>query len=162
MNASRMYVATFSNVTIGTAAQSIMELQVPDNSVIELLRAWIGADIGATPADEVFNVALYSNDAAATGGTGMTEQPWGPVAAIDPSNVTALLEPTIGATPFDLYIKPYHIQNEWEWPPIPEEFSDFIGGNADPGDNVGIRLVTASTATPGVSGGMIWKELSAA
>ncbi len=161
MNTSRMYVATFSNVTIGTAAGSIMELQVPDNSVIELLRSWVGPGIG-TPLDEVLNIALYGNDAAATGGTAMTEQPWGPVAAIDPSNVTALLEPTIGATPLDLYIKPYHAQNEWEWPPIPEEFTDLIGGNADPGDNIGMRLVTASTGTPAVSGGMIWKELSAA
>ena len=162
MNTSRLYVATFSNVTIGTAAGSIMELQVPDNTVIELLRAWIGADIGTSPLDEIIDVALYSNDAAATGGTGMTEQPMNPVAAIDPSNVTALLEPTIGATPLDLYDHSYHVQNGWEWPPIPEEFTEFIGGNVNPGDNVGMRLVVASTGTPAVSGGMIWKELSAA
>lgn len=162
MNTSRMYVATFSNVTIGTAAQSIMEVQVPDNSVIEVLEAWVGADIGGSPADEVFDFALYGNDAVATGGTGMTEQAMGPVGVIDPSNCIALLEPTIGATPFDLFGDSEHIQNRWVWSPIPEVFIPFIGGNAQPGDNVGIRLKTASTATPAVSGGMIWKELSAA
>ncbi len=162
MNTSRLFVATFSNVTIGTAAQSVMELQVPDNTVIELLRAWIGADIGGSPADEVFDFALYGNDAAATGGSAMTEQAMTAVGAIDPSNVTALLEPTIGATPLDIFGDSSHIQNRWEWPPIPEEFTEFIGGNANPGDNVGIRLKVASTATPAVSGGMIWKELSAA
>ncbi len=162
MNTSRLYTATFSNATIGTAAGSIMELQVPDNTVIELLRAWVGADIGGSPLDEVFDVALYGNDAAATSGSAMVEQPMNPVAAIDPSNVTALLEPIIGATPLDLYDHSYHIQNAWEWPPIPDEFTDFIGGNVNPGDNIGIRLVVASTGTPAVSGGMIWKELSAA
>ena len=161
MNTSRMYVATFANVTIGTAAQSIMEVQVPDNTVIEVLEGWIGADIG-TPDDEGLDFVLYGNDAVATGGSAMTEQALNPVGAIDPSNCVELLEPTIAATPFDLYGKSSHIQNEWSWSPIPEIFIPFIGGNAEPGDNVGIRLRTASTGTPSVSGGLIWKELSAA
>ncbi len=162
MNTSRMYVATFANVTIGATAQSVMEVQVPDNTVIEVLEAWVGADIGATPADEVFDFAFYGNDAAATGGSGMTEQPLTAVGVIDASNCTALLEPTIGATPFDLYGDSEHIQNRWVWSPIPELFLPFMGGSAEPGDNVGIRLRTASTATPAVSGGIMWKELSAA
>ena len=162
MNTSRMYVATFANVTIGTAAQSVMEVQVPDNTVIEILEAWVGADIGGTPADEVFDFALYGNDAVATGGSAMTEQALTSVGVIDASNCTALLEPTIAATPFDLFGDSEHIQNRWTWHPIPELFLPFIGGSAEPGDNVGIRLRTASTATPAVSGGIIWKELSAA
>jgi hypothetical protein len=161
VRSERIYVATFSNVTIGTAAQSIMELQVPDNTVIEILRAWLSPEIG-TAADEVIHVALYGNDAVATGGTAMTEQPLSPAAAADPSNVVGLLEPTIGATPLDLYDDAYHLQNPWIYPPIPEEMEVFIGGNADPGDNVGLRLVTASTATPNISGGIRWREISAA
>ena len=52
MNNGRIFVATFRNVTIGTAVQSIMEVQVPDNTIIEVLRAWVSPAIG-TPADEV-------------------------------------------------------------------------------------------------------------
>jgi hypothetical protein len=162
MRSERIYVATFQNVTIGTTAQSIMELQVPDNTIIEILRAWISAAITATPIDEVIAIALYGNDAVATGGTAMTEQPLSPAAAADPSNVTALLEPTIGATPLDVYNGSYHLQNEFSYPPIPEEMETLIGGNADPGDNFGIRLPVASTATPAVSGGIRWREISAA
>ena len=157
----RLFVATFQDVTIGTAAQSIMEVQVPDNSFAIPLRAWVSAAIG-TPEDEVLALSFYGNDAAATGGTGMTEQPTGPAGTADPSNCTALLEPTIGATPFDLGEGGYHLQNEWQYVPIPEEMELFIGGNADPGDNFGIRLSVASVATPGVSGGIKWLEVSAA
>lgn len=162
MRSERIYVATFQNVTIGTAAQSIMELQVPDNTIIELLDAWISPGITATPLDEVIAFTVYGNDAAATGGAGMTEQPLSPVAAIDPSNVTALLEPTIGATPLDIRNAGYHLQNEHSYLPIPETMATFFGGNANPGDNVGLRLPVASTATPAVSGGMTWREISAA
>jgi len=162
MNSSRVYTAGFTNVTLGTAAQSIIELQVPDNTVIVLLRAWLGADIGATPNDEVIDIALYGNDAAATAGSALTEQPLTPAAAADASNVTSLGEPTIGATPLNLYNDSFHVQNGWLYLPVPEERPTFIGGNADPGDNVGIRLVTASAAAWIGSGGMTWLELSAA
>ena len=162
MNSSRIYVAAFENVTIGTAAQSIMEVQVPDNTIIKVLRAWLSPAITATPLDEVIAISLYGNDVAATGGTPMTEQPLTPAAAADPSNCVALLEPTIGASPVILYPDSYHLQNSWLYPPIPEEMEVFIGGNADPGDNVGIELAVASTATPSVSGGIRWLEISAA
>ena len=162
MNDGRVYVATFSATVIGTAAQSIMEVQVPDNTIIEVLRAWLSPGITATPVDEVINIALYGNDGVATSGSAMTEQPLTPAAAADASNCVALLEPTIAASPLDLHVEAYHLQNSWPEQPIPEEMSVFIGGNADPGDNVGIRLVTASTATPTLSGGIKWKEISAA
>lgn len=162
MNSSRIYSASFQNTTLGTAAQSIMEVQVPDNTVCVILRAWLGAARGANPASRGVGIALYGNDAVATAGTGMTEQPLTPAAAADPSNCTALLEPTIGATPLDLYSDSFHIQNGWLYLPVPEERPTFIGGNADPGDNFGIRLVTASAATWVSSGGIIWVELSAA
>ena len=162
MNSSRIYSATFENTTIGTAAQSIMEVQVPDNSVAVLLRAWISPQISASPADEIIAISIYGNDAAATGGTAMTEQPLTPAAAADPANSAALLEPTIGATPLILYSDAFHLQNGWLYLPVPEERPTFIGGNADPGDNFGLELAVASTATPSVSGGMIWLELSAA
>ena len=162
MNSRRIYVAGFENVAIGTAAQSIMELQVPDNVIIEVLRAWLSPAITATPADEVIAVSYYGNDAVATSGSAMTEQPLTPAAAQNTSDVVALLEPTIAATPVILYPDAYHLQNKWTLDPIPEEMSVFFGGNADPGDNVGLELAVASTATPSISGGMIWEEISAA
>lgn len=162
MKSNRLYVATFENVTIGTAAQSIMELQVPDNTIIQPLKIWLSAAITATPIDEIIAISVYGNDAAATGGSAMTEQPKTPAAAADPSNCTALLEPTIGATPLILGGDGYHLQNNWVYPPIPEEMEEIIGGNADPGDNIGIELAVASTATPAISGGISWIEISAA
>jgi hypothetical protein len=161
MNYGRIYSATFENTAIGTAAQSIMEVQVPDNSICVVLRAWVSPGIG-TPTDEVLAISLYGNDAVATSGTAMTEQPLTPAAAADPSNCVALLEPTIAATPLILYSDAYHAQNGWLYLPVPEERPTFIGGNADPGDNFGIELAVASTATPSVSGGIVWAEISAA
>ncbi len=162
MNTGRLYVAAFENVTIGTAAQSIMEIHVPDNTIIEVLHAWLSAAITATPLDEVIAISLYGNDASATGGTTPAVQPLSPAAAADASNCTFRLEGSIGATPVILHPDAYHLQNGWVYPPIPEAMIPFIGGNADPGDNVGLELAVASTATPAISGGIVWKEISAA
>ena len=162
MNDGRIFVAAFENVTIGAAVQSIMEVQVPDNTVIKVLRAWVSPAITATPLDEVIAVNLYGNNDAASGGSAMVEQPLTPAGIADPSNCTTLLEPTIGASPLILYPHAYHLQNEWAYPPIPDEMEVFIGGNLDPGDNVGLELAIASTATPAVSGGIRWSEISAA
>lgn len=161
MNNGRIYSANFENVTIGTAIQSIIELQIPDNTIVTLYRAWLSPEIG-TAADEVIGVNVYGNDAAATGGAALVEQPLTPAATIDPSNVTSLGEPTIGATPVTLYADAFHLQNGWLYLPVPEERIVIIGGNADPGDNIGLELSVASTATPNISGGMTWTEISAA
>ncbi len=162
MNNGRLYVAAFENVTIGTAAQSIMEVQVPDNTIIQPLHAWLSPAITATPLDEVIAISLYGNDAAATSGSAMVEQPLTPAALADPSNCTALLEPTIGASPLILHPDAYHLQNGWVYPPIPEAMAVIFGGNLNPGDNVGLELAVASTATPAISGGVVWVEISVA
>jgi hypothetical protein len=163
MNYGRVYSATFENVTIGATNQSIMELQVPDNTIITLLRAWLSADIGQAPPDEVIAVNIYGNDAAGTtSGSTLTKQPLTPAAAADASNITAEQEPTIGATELDLYQDAYHLANGWLYLPVPDERIVIFGGNADPGDNIGLQLSVTSTATPNVSGGMIWLEISAA
>lgn len=165
MNNQRVYSASFSNITIGTGAEPIIELQVPDNTIIEILRAWLSPEIGTTIADEVIHIALYSNNDASTGGAALTEQPLTPAAAADPSNVTALdtsTALTIGATALDIYRDAYHLQTGWLYLPVPEERVTIIGGSTDPGDNFGIRLVSTSTATPNISGGIIWSEISAA
>ncbi len=161
MNGARIYAATFEFTTIGAAAQSIMEVQVPDNTIIKVLRAWLSPAIG-TPIDEVIAVNVYSNDLAASGGTAMTEQGLTPAAVADPSNCTALREPTIAATPLTLYRDAYHLQNGFVYPPIPEEMEEIFGGSVDPGDNIGLELAVASTATPVISGGIRWLEISAA
>ena len=162
MNSSRIYSATFENVGIGTAVQSIMEVQVPDNTVCVVLRAWLSPHIGTPVLNEVNAITFYGNDAAATSGSAMTEQPLTPAAAADASNCTALLEPTIGASPLLLFGDAYHMQNKWEYLPLPEERETFIGGNTDPGDNFGLELAVTSTTIFVVSGGIRWLELSAA
>lgn len=161
MNSRRVYSATFENISQGTAAASIMELQVPANSIIKVLRAWLSPAIG-TPVDEVVAISVYSNDVAGASGTAITEQGLTPAAQADPTNCTAVYKPTIGATPFFLYRDGYHLQNGWLWVPIPEEMPILIGGNSDPGDVLGLELAIASTNTFSISGGFIWEEVSAA
>lgn len=153
----RIYTATFASVAF-SAAGSVMELQVPSGSTIVVLRAWIGAAEGTDPVAEVQEVGLYGNDAAATGGTAMTEQEL-QGGADSSSSVTGLRGPTIGATPIDLYMDAFHLQNGWLYLPVPEERIQIIGTSADPGDNVGIRFPVAPDASITISGGMTWGEL---
>lgn len=161
MNSRRVYNAAFENIQIGTAVQSIMEVQVPDNTVIQVLRAWLSPAITATPIDEVIAISVYTNDVAGAGGTAMVEQPLTPAAAADPSNCTAIRVPTIGATPFFTYRDAYHLQQGWLYAPIPDEMEVLFGGNVDPGDVVGLELAIISTASPFISGGIRWEEFSA-
>jgi len=150
-----IYSAT-SDSDAFSAAGSIIELQVPANVQIEILRAWVGPAEGADPVAEVQEISLYVNDAVATGGTGLTEQELrGSLDAT--SSVVALAAPTIGATPVDLMFDAFHVQNGWLYLPVPEERVRIAGGTTN--DNVGLRFPVAPDASMTFSYGMIWAEL---
>ena len=150
-----VYVAQEVSQSV-SAAGTLVELQVPSNVQIEVLRAWVGAAEGTDPVDEIQEVEIYINDAAATGGTGLTEQA---VRGSDDaaSAVTALGGPTIGATPVSVLADGFHTQNGWLYLPVPEERIRIAGGSTN--DNVGIQFQTAPDAAITVSYGIVWGEL---
>jgi hypothetical protein len=160
MNNSRIYAASFTGVTIGASAGSIIELLVPSGTFITLLKAWISPDQGASPADEVLAISIYGNDNAGSGGTAMTEHTLTAAAVADPSNCQATRGMTIGATPLILYSDAFHLRNGWHYLASPEEEIVMYGGNTDPGENIGLELAVASTATPTVAAGLMWSERS--
>lgn len=156
MQYNGVYSAT-SDTDAFSATGAVIELQVAANSVAEILRIWIGAAEGADPVAEVQELSIYTNDAAATGGTALTEQELrgqgeGTAAS------AALAAPTIGATPTDLYFDAFHLMNGWLYLPVPEERILIVGGSAQ--DNVGIRFPVAPDASITISYGIIWGELS--
>lgn len=155
MNYNGIYSAT-SDTDAFSAAGSVIELQVGANVAIEIIRAWVGAAEGTDPVAEVQEISIYVNDAAATGGTGLTEQELrGSTDAT--SAVVALAAPTIGATPVDLYFDAFHVQNGWLYLPVPEERIRIMGGTTN--DNVGLRFPVAPDASTTFSYGMIWGEI---
>ena len=161
MNNQRVFAATFENTAIGASAAPIMEIQVPANVIVEILRCWISAEVGATPTDEVVAIAIYGDATAGTGGTAMTEQALTPAGAQGASDVTALLEPTNAAVDNILYSDAFHLANGWLYLPVPEERIVTIGGNAEPGDNIGLEVSVAAAGDVNLSGGMIWNEIAA-
>jgi hypothetical protein len=139
-----------------SAAGSIIELQVPAATRIEILRAWVGPAEGTDPVSEVQEISLYVNDGPATAGTALTEQELrGSTDAT--SAVAALAAPTIAATPVDLIFDAFHVQNGWLYLPVPEERVTIMGGTTN--DNVGLRFPVAPDASMTFSYGMIWGEL---
>lgn len=155
MQYTGVYSAT-SDSDAFSAAGSVIELQVPANTVIEILRAWIGAAEGTDPVAEVQEMSIYVNDAAASGGTALTEQELRG-SADAASAVAALAAPTIGATPVDLYFDAFHVQNGWLYLPLPEERISVFGGTTN--DNIGLRFPVAPDVSMTFSYGMIWGEL---
>jgi hypothetical protein len=138
-----------------SGAGVFIELQVPAGKQIEILRAWVGAAEGADPIADVQEIYIYGNDAAATGGTGMTEQPIR--GGDDATTVTALAGPAQGATPTTLYRSAWHLYNEWLYLPVPEERIRVVGGGTI--DNVGLGVPVAPDASITVTAGITWGEL---
>ena len=138
-----------------SAAGPLIELQVPANTIIEIIRVWIGAAEGATPVDETQDVQIYGNDAVATGGVALTEQALQGVD--DTTGVVALGGPTIGATETVLYPDGFHFQNGWLYLPVPEERIRVVGAATI--DNVGVQFISAPQATSTISYGIIWGEM---
>lgn len=140
-----------------TGAAAIIELQVPANTVVDILRMWIGPAEGTDPVAEVQELSVYVNDAAATGGTALSEneiQGSGDGA----SACAGLAAPTIGATPTDIYFDAFHLQNGWLYLPVPEERFRVQGGTTN--DNIGLRFPIAPDQSTTISYGIIWGEIS--
>ena len=156
MQYTGVYAATSDSDAFTTAA-SVIELQVPAATVIEVLRMWVGANEGTDPLAEVQEISIYVNDAAATGGTALTEQEIRG-AGDAASAVASLAAPTIGATPVDVYFDAFHVQNGWLYLPVPEERILIIGGTTN--DNVGLRLPVAPDVSTTFSYGVVWGELA--
>jgi hypothetical protein len=155
MRYNAVYSAT-SDSDAFTAAGSLIELQVPAATILELIRAWVGAAEGADPVAEVQEISIYVNDGVATAGTALPEQELqGSVDAA--SAVVALAAPTIAATPVDLYFDAFHVQNGWLYLPVPEERIVIVGGTTN--DNIGLRFPVAPDASTTFSYGMIWGEI---
>lgn len=155
MRYNAIYSAT-SDSDAFTAAGSLIELQVPAATYIEVIRAWVGSAEGADPIAEVQELSIYVNDGVATAGTGLTEQELqGSVDAA--SAVVALAAPTIAATPVDLYFDAFHLHTGWVYLPVPEERIGIMGGTTN--DNIGLRFPVAPDASITVSYGMIWGEI---
>jgi hypothetical protein len=141
-----------------SAAGAVIELQVPTNTVCEILRMWIGAAEGTDPVAEVQEVAVYANDAAATVGSTLTaNEIQGQADAASGCTIRGNA-PTIGATPTDLYFDGFHLQNGWLYLPVPEERFVIVGGSAQ--DNLGIRFPVAPDASITISYGIIWGEVA--
>ena len=144
--------AAFEQAQAYTASRSIIELQVPANTVVEILRVWIGLE-GAV-ADQMQEVALQLNDATGTG-TAVTEQPL--QAGYPTSAVTAITNLTVeGGTPTVVYPDSFHIQNGWLYLPVPEERIIVTGGSTL--DNFNVFLAAAPDASITLSAGVIWGE----
>lgn len=155
----RVYTATFQSISFSVTDTTVMELQIPANVSITLLRAWIGAAEGATPLDKVQEIEIYGNDGPATAGSAMVEQEIQGGGGAS-STVVAVLDAVIAASANSLYRDAFHLSNGFLYIPVPEERIMMRGGSADPGDNLGIRFPVVLDQTTVLSGGMTWSELS--
>ena len=154
MHYNGVYVASESSQAI-TGADVLIELQVPSGTKIDILRMWVGASDNAI--DDTQEIDIYLNDAAGTGGTGLTELEIRG-AADAASAVVALGGATIGATPTVVYPDGFHLLNGWLYTPIPPEMIRIVGATGQ--DNIGFRFPTAPGASVTVSYGVKWGEFS--
>ncbi len=155
MRYNGIYAATRSSIAL-SATDVLVELQVPVDVQIEIIRMWAGAAEGPVPVDEVQEIDIYGNDTSATGGVALTEQLIRG-SADAASSVTTLGSPVIGITPTILYPDGFHLQNGWLYLPVPEERIRVAGGSAI--DNIGFRFPTAPDASITISYGVIWGEV---
>jgi hypothetical protein len=149
-----VYVAQEVSQTV-TALGVLIELQVPANSIIEIIRAWCGPGEDATPIDEMQDIQIYGDATPGTAGTALTELALqGGDAA---SNVVALGGPTNAAFDATYIADAFHLQNGWLYLPVPEERIRIVGGSSL--DNVGLAFVSFNPTTVDLSYGMVWGEL---
>ena len=149
-----VYIAQEITQTV-TAGGPLIELQVPANSIIEIIRAWCGPAEDATPIDEVQAIQIYGDATPGTAGVALTELS---LQGGDPtSGVTALGGPTNAAFDAIYYADAFHLQNGWLYLPSPEERIRIVGGSSL--DNIGLGII-ASPTTADLTYGMVWGELA--
>ncbi len=155
MRYNGVFIATLGVYAAYTVADVLMELQVPADTQIEIIRAWVTPDTGLT--DDIQEIEIYVNDAASTGGGSVTERELqGTGDTI--SGVTAVTDgPTQGATPIIFLSDAFHLQQGWLYLPLEDERIRIAGGSAQ--DNIGIKLAVAPAASITLSYGMAWGEI---
>lgn len=151
-NYDRVVAATLESTSLSLADDPILELLCPANMTIDIIRVEVGATEGASPLDEVQEIALWMGTAVGTGGGAVTERivrGSGTIGGVVVSNVT-----TIG-TGNDWYHSGYHTQNGWLYLPVPEARPQLISG----GDDVfAVLFPTAPDAAMVVSTTIVWGE----
>ena len=154
MRYNGVYSATRGSAATVTTAAVLMELQVPAGTQIELIRAWVSP--AETLTDDIQQIQLYLNDAAATGGASWTEQEIQGVAD-GVSGVVALSEGTVGASVLPVIMDSFHLQQGWLYLPMDDERIRVSGGSAV--DNVGMRFPVAPASSIDITFGMLWGEI---
>lgn len=150
-----VYVAQEVSQTV-TVAGPLIELQIPTNSIIEIIRAWCGPGEDATPIDEVQDIQIYGDATPGTGGAALTKLALQGGDAV--SGITALGGPTNAAFDAVYMADAFHLQNGWLYLPNPEERIRIVGGSTL--DNIGLALISLNAATADLSYGMIWGEMA--
>ncbi len=152
MRYNGVYVALEQNQAI-TGADTLIELQVPTNVQIEIIRCW------CSPADnlvdDIQEIRLLTATAAGTGGTGLEErvvQGFGDAT----SAVTAIGGATSSAATF-VYSDSFHLQQGWLYLPMEDERIRISGGSTS--DNFVMKFHVAPASSITVSYGIVWGEV---
>jgi hypothetical protein len=153
-NYVRVVSAALESVSEADVDDPIIELTCPANAMIEIIRVEIGPAEGASPVDEVQELALWMGTIAGTGGSAMTEtilRGDGTISGSALSSLTALGTGNI------IYATAYHTQNGWLYLPVPEERPQLIGG----GDDIfNLHFPTVPDAALVSSTTIVWGEVA--
>ena len=152
MRPNQVFVAPLASTSFSTAI-GIIEIQAAAQTMVEVLRAWVGPAEGAAPVDEIQEIGFYTNDTFGTGTVVLEQQvQGGGDGAIDGNTFSSV---TIGTTPVDVFFDSYHTQNGWLYLPAPEERYRIMGG-AGGQDTFGMHFPVAPDAAMTVSAGIVF------
>jgi hypothetical protein len=154
MNFDRVVSAVMESQSISTADDPLIELQMPANSMAEIIRVEIGAAEGTDPVAEIQEIQLYLNDAVGTAGTGLTEniiRGEGPIVGVALRNLTAA-----GATPTEFYGTAFNARTGWLYLPVPDERPLLKAGGED---NFGVLFPTAPDVAMTFTLTVMWGEV---
>jgi hypothetical protein len=141
----------------GAGEDVLFDLQVPAGTIAEIIRVWF--DPADDAGDEILELTMYGNDAAATGGTDYVGQKL--QGQTDAAAACTLKSgaPTIGATPTNLCYHQFHGKVGWLYVPQPDERPRIVGSLAI--DNLGLRFTNTPAASPlNASFGVVWGEIN--
>ncbi len=154
MNFDRVIGVHMPSQAVSTADDPMLELQLPADTFIEILRIDIGVAEGATPVDEVQEVAMYRSAASGAGGTGVAEHLF---QGSGTSNTLALRNLTApGGGSVEIYRTAFHWQQGWLYTPVPEERIRLISSDAD---NFGIVFPVAPAVSVTFSATIVFGEV---
>ncbi len=153
MNYDRTVAATLESTSLTLADDPLIEISLLGSGVAEIIRIEIGVSEGATPLDEIQEVALWMGTVAGSGGGAITERivrGEGTIIVTAVDNVTTL------GTGNEWYHTAYHTQQGWLYLPVPEERPLLKSG----GDDVFAFLFpVAPDAAMTVSATIVWGEI---